>query len=157
MTLDETLRQKLADWRPDTTRQTLTVADADSDWKVTITADRVESLGGLLWEVALERLSTAPEIPLAQQAERISSQVTGLLEPLRLVEIDAHRNLAQLRSTAPAARGNDLAYYEVLREANGSTQLRRYQHTTPGGKRQQIPFSLTHEALAKLVADLASP
>ena len=47
---------------------------------------------------------------------------------------------------------------EVLRRADGcSTTLRRYQ--TPGPdrpRREQVPFTLTHEALAKLVTDLTA-
>ena len=157
MTLDETLLRKLADWRPDTTRQTLTVSAADSGWAIELTADRVETLGTRLWEVGLRRTApAATPVPLAEQAARIAARVTGLLEPLRLVEVDATRDVAQLRSTSPAARGEELAYYEVVRHGDGTTQLRRYQHGQATGKRQQVPFTLTNEALAKLVADLAS-
>jgi hypothetical protein len=156
MTLDETLLQKLADWRPDTTRQTLTVEHAASGWIVEVTADRVETVGARLWEVALRR--SAPlsgPASLAEQAGEIAARVTGLLEPLRLVEVDAGLDLAQLRSDAPAARGEELSYYEVVRQGDGTTHVRRYLQG-PGGKRQQVAFTLTLDALGKLVADLAS-
>jgi hypothetical protein len=155
MTLDETLLQRLADWRPDSPRQTLTVEDAGG-WAVELTADRVETVGARLWEVALRRLVPLESpAPLAEQAGRIAARVTGLLEPLRLVERDAGLGLAQMRSCAPAARGEELAYYEVVRRADGATHVRRYLQGA-GGKRQQVAFTLTLEALGKLVADLAS-
>jgi hypothetical protein len=82
--------------------------------------------------------------------------VTGLLEPLRLVEVDAPRGVALLRSNAPAAREGTLSYYEVLRQADGTTRVNRYEAWHGTSKRQAIPFTLTNEALAKLVGDLAS-
>src|SRR5262249_18814467 len=97
----------------------------------------------------------AEPVPVAEQARRIANQVTGLLEPLRLLEIDAGRDLAQLRSQAPAQRGGDLQYYEVLRHGHRDTQVARYQASHASSKREQVPFTLTHEALGKLVRDLA--
>src|SRR5262245_29840217 len=156
MTLEETLQQKLASWRPDTQRQTLTVDHADSGWKLDLQADCVDTVGGRLWEVQLTRTRPAAQpVPLADQARRIANQVTGLLEPLRLIEMDSERDLAQLRSQAPAQRGGDLHYYEVLRHSNGNTQVARYQASHTTSKREQVPFTLTHEALGKLVRDLA--
>lgn len=155
MTLDETLLRKLANWRPDTARQTLT-ADADG-WKADVTADSVDTVGAKLWEVALQRTAPAANpAPLAEQAARIAARVTGLMEPLRLVEIDAAHDMAQLRSAAPAAKGDALHYYEVERRTDGRSNVRRFQGGNAVTKREQVPFALTHEALAKLVSDLAS-
>lgn len=155
MTRNDLLLQKLANWRPDHARQTLTI-DA-TDWRIDLTADAVDTLGIQLWEANLVRTApVADPAPLADQAARIVNRVTGLMEPLRLVEIDAVRNLAQLRSTAPAVKGDTLYYYEILREAAGNTLVARFQATPSTGKRQQIAFTLTHEALAKLVCDLSA-
>ena len=46
MTLNETLLQKLAKWRP-TGRQTLDVTAADAAWRVSVSADRCDALGCL--------------------------------------------------------------------------------------------------------------
>lgn len=155
MTLEETLLRKLADWRVHNSRQTLSAEYAD--WRVDVTADAVDTVGARLWEVALYRTSAqANPATLAAQAERIVSRITGLMEPLRLIEIDEPRGVAQLRSTSPAAKGDTLFYYEVTRQAGGQTTLRRYQASTTSPKREQIAFPLTHEALAKLVDDLAT-
>lgn len=151
MTRNETLQRKLADWQPHSSRQTLAVgADA---WNAQVVADRVESLGVELWEVRLTR-TTAVTAPLAEQVTTLAGRITGLMEPVRVVEIDATR--AQLRSTAPAAQGEALFYYEILRDADGTTHVARYQASLASGKRQQIPFTLTREALAKLLADLTA-
>jgi hypothetical protein len=81
--------------------------------------------------------------------------VTGLLEPLRLIESDAESDTALLRSAAPQRRGDDLFYYEVeLKSA--SAGVRRYQSSATGAARQQVAFPLTHEALAKLTGDLTA-
>jgi hypothetical protein len=132
------------------------VDHAGSGWQVQVSAEQVDTLGSRLNDVTLSRLRPLEDpTPLAEQAGRIAARVTGLLEPLRLVEVDAPHGVAQLRSTAPARQGDDRAYYEVLRHANGTTRVGRY-HTLPAGKREAVPFTLTHEALGKLVRDLAT-
>jgi hypothetical protein len=156
MTLNEQLREKLAKERVEGPRQTLTVAHADSGWTVDIVADNVETIGVRVWEIALRQNKTANRPALAEQAKHIAGRVTGLMEPLRIVEVDEPRDMAQLRSTAPATQGDALLYYEVLRQTNGATSIRRYQASTASGKREQTAFTLTHEALVKLVGDLAS-
>jgi hypothetical protein len=87
--------------------------------------------------------------------ERAAVRVKGLLEPLRLLEVDGVRHAALLRSQEPAQRGDALAYYEVLLQGDGGASVRRYQGTRQGDKRrEQVPFSLTHEVLARLADDL---
>jgi hypothetical protein len=155
MTLNEILLQKLADWRP-TARQTLTVAEAG--WNVAVSADRCDELGCLVWEVTFTR--TAPNeaaTPLRPWADRVAERATGLLENLQLLEVDPLRNQAQLRSDEPAQRGPDVFYYEVLLNGNGDASVRRFRAGRQGGqRREQVAFALTHEALAKLVADVTA-
>jgi hypothetical protein len=158
MTLAETLLQKLAKWRADSGRHTLDVAHPESGWAVAVDAREVEVLGCRLWEVGVRRLQPAPAADLRARAEQVAAGVTGLLEPLRLVEVDAGRGVAQLRSDRPGHWGDGQFYYEVLLQADGGTTVRRYQApSTDQPRRQQVPFTLTHEALAKLVADLTHP
>jgi hypothetical protein len=158
MTLDELLLEKLAKWRPDSERQTLDVAHPESGWTVVLTADRVDVVGCQLWEVTLKPATAPPTTDLKARAEQLAARVTGLLEPLRFVELDAARQVAMLRSNSPSQRGEGLFYYEVLLQADGTLGLRRYQASRTGEtRRQQIAFALTHEALAKIVADLTAP
>jgi hypothetical protein len=78
------------------------------------------------------------------------------LEPLKVVEVDAVKGEALLRSSEPAQRGDKLFYYEVLLKGTHAAQVRRYQALAEGiGRREQVAFALTQEALTKLVGDLA--
>lgn len=157
MNLDEIVRQKLAEWRPNSGRQTLTGADAACGWTVAVTAERVETVGCQLWELSLRRAAASPAIDIRARAEEISRRVTGLLEPLHVLEVDQGRNVALLRSEQPGQHGESRFYYEVMVEGNGSASVRRYQAPQQGEpRRQQIVFTLTHEALTKLVRDLTT-
>jgi hypothetical protein len=157
MTLAETLLQRLAKWRPDSGRANLEVAHPESGWTTGLVADRVEALGCRLWEVTLKPAAPAPP-DLQGRAEQLAARVTGLLEPLSLVEVDAARGVAQLRSDRPGHWGDGQFYYEVLLHTDGGTSVRRYQAPDKDRpRRQQVPFTLTHEALAKLVTDLTHP
>jgi hypothetical protein len=156
MTLDATLLQKLAKWRPDSGRQTLEVAAPDGVWAAAVTAECVDLVGCRLWELTLRR-SAPPAGDLKARAEQVAGRVTGLLEPLRLLEVDAGRGVALLRSGTPSQWADGVFYYEVLLHNDGTTTVRRYQAPTQGEpRRQQTAFTLTHEALAKLVRDLAA-
>jgi hypothetical protein len=156
MSLDARLLEKLANWRPDSAQQTLDVADDASGWSVAVSADCVEVVGCRLWQLTLRRTAEAPALDLQAHADHLCQRVTGLLEPLRVVEVDAERKVALLRSEQPGQLGDDRFYYEVLLEENGGSVVRRYQAPRANEpRRQQVAFTLTHEALAKLVRDLA--
>jgi hypothetical protein len=158
MTLDEILLQKLAKWKPEG-RETLAVSGPEIGWTVNLTGGPVDRVGSSLWEVALCPEGAAKVLPdLKVRAERVADRVTGLLEPLRLVEVDAEQNVAMLRSDKPARRGDTMFYYELLLHGDGKAEVRRYQGPLQGEnpRRQQINFNLTHDALAKLVSDLTA-
>jgi hypothetical protein len=154
MTLDETLLRKLDAWTPQTGRDTLAFADPAAS--VQLTVEQVESLSCRIWELRVSRpLSGKPEEALAAWAKRVAATATGLMEPLHLLEVDAVRGAAVLRSNKPAQKSEDLFYYEVLLDQTGSANVRRYQASYGNGKRKQVAFVLTREAVAKLAADLA--
>src|SRR4051794_1882041 len=127
MTLAEALLQKLARWRPDNGRQTLEVTSPEAGWVVALTAGQVEVLGCRLWDITLKRQGELPPLDLDTRAREVASRVTGLLEPLRLLEVDQARGEALLRSDSPGRWGEGLFYYEVLLRADGVITLRRYQ------------------------------
>ena len=159
MTLDELVLQKLAEWRPPREgRHNLAVPDERTGWVVLLTAERQDDLGCALWEMVLERGREPPDpgASVGVWAERIAARVTGLLEPLTVLEIDPSRNEALLRSVEPSRRKDDLYFYELLCTGTRRVQVRRYRASHEGKRREQIPFALTHEAVAKLAADLAA-
>jgi hypothetical protein len=154
MNLDETVRQKVSEWQPPTERQALGISAAN--WTIHLTADRKDELGCLIWELALCRKTAQGGLELRTWADRIAEHVTGLLEPLKVIEIDALRNEGLLRSEDPQNRSDKLFYYELLLKGTTSACMRRYQGARDGSKREQVAFALTHEALAKLVGDLTA-
>ena len=154
MTLENLLLERLAEWRP-AGRATTALDDAGSGWRAVLDAEAVDGIGCRLWGLRLERLQPLPAaVPLREQAEGLARRVTGLLEPLRVVEIDQDRGVAQLRSDAPALKGGGRHYYEVERRECGTTEVQRYQGGS--GPRRAVPFDLTHEAAGKLVRDAAA-
>jgi hypothetical protein len=158
MSLDGLLLEKLARWRPDG-RQALEVSAPESGWAATITADAVDVVGCRLWDLSLKRAGDLPAgervAALRDRAEAIAKSVTGLLEPLGLIEVDQAGGVALLRSNTPTRRGDVISYYEALVHADGDASFRRYEGPQgEAGRRQQVTYALTHETLAKLATDL---
>ncbi|HEX4609106.1 MAG TPA: hypothetical protein VH092_12940 [Urbifossiella sp.] len=154
MTLSETLLPKLSDWRPaGAGRHSWTHSAAG--WAVQLTADKADSLSCLVWELALARTDPAPAgLTLKTWADGVAARVGGLMEPLVVHEIDAARDEAVLRSTAPTARADALAYYEVVLHGTDRAVVRRFHGSKAKPGREQVPFALTHEVLAKLADDI---
>jgi hypothetical protein len=155
MSLDGLLLEKLARWRPEG-RQALEVSAPESGWTAVVSADAADVVGCRLWEVSVRRTGEPlPAATLRPRAELIAGRVTGLLETLRLVELDEPKGVALLRSDTPTRRNNDICYYEALVHADGNATLRRYEAPRAAEpRRQQVAFALTLESLGKVVADL---
>ena len=65
--------------------------------------------------------------------------------------------MALLRSDKPGQRGDAVLYYEVQLTADGTVTVQRFQAShQPETKRQPVEFTLTHDAIAKLAADIAA-
>lgn len=150
MTLEKTLRQQLSNTEPGGFHVAL------AGWDITLSADRQDSLSCALKELSLMRGAPIQE-GLQAWAARLVDRVTGLLEPLKIVEIDPAAGKAILRSEAPVVEGGKAFYYELLLERTGRTvaTLHRYAGDLVGHeKRERVPFVLTHDAIVKLVKDI---
>jgi hypothetical protein len=157
MTLAETLLPKVSEWRPTGPgRHSWAKAFPEHGWAINLCADRADSLSCLVWELSAQRTADgAGPVELRPWAERVAARATGLMEPLRLLEIDGGCGEAVLRSTAPSQKGEALYYYEVKLESVGRATVRRFQGSRdPGQRREQVAFALTYEALAKLADDI---
>ena len=158
MTLAEALLEKLADWRPaGEGRHSVSVALPDHGWTVGLTADRADSVGCRLTQVDANRVAPVADddAALEAHARKAAGRVTGLMEPLRLVEVDRGRHVALLRSDAPPTKGDAVQYYEVKFTGRNRVTVERFKANKSGkAGREAIPFALTHEALAKLADDL---
>jgi hypothetical protein len=159
MTLAETLQAKLANWHPaGDGRHSWAESFPDAGWAVQLAADRTDTLGCLVWELSLVRTADAPAgLTLSAWAARVADRVSGLMEDLRVVEVDETRGEAILRSDEPSTRGDELHYYEVRLSGCTHAVVRRFHaNRAAGTRREQVAFALTHEVLAKLAGDIAS-
>ena len=151
MTLENTLRHQLNNPEPGGFHV------SHGDWNVTLTADKSDSLSCALTELTVER-NTPIQEELHAWATRIAERATGLIEPLKVVEVDQPLGKALLRSEVPTVKDGKSYYYELLLERTSRTlaDLRRYAGERTGSeKRAAVPFVLTHDAIVKLVGDIA--
>jgi hypothetical protein len=158
MTLAETLLPKLADWRPaGEGRHAAAIALPDHGWTVHLSAEQVDTLGCRLRLIELTRDQPLPDdaAALEAHARKAPGRATGLLEPLRVVEMDTPRQTVLVRSDGPKLKGDTVAYYEVRFVGRNRVTVERFQATKASpARREAVPFALTHEGLAKLVEDL---
>jgi hypothetical protein len=158
MTLEEIVLQNLTDWQPaGSGRQTHVIAGPSSAWSVQLTTDRQDALSCALWEVLQARRLAEGEtaVDVGAWAARLATRGNGWAGPLAVVEVDAQRRQALVRSKEPRVKGKHLLYFEVMLSAAGQATVRRYQGSRARGRRKQIAFVLTHDAVARLAADLA--
>lgn len=150
MTLEKTLRQQL------NSPEAGGFHVQAGGWSVTLAAEKKDSLSCALNELSLERAGAVQE-DLRAWATRVADSATGLLEPLHVLEVDAPRGQALLRSEAPTVHDDRAHYYELVlaRGEKSSANLRRWAGDRVGGeKRAAVPFVLTHDAIVKLVKDI---
>lgn len=157
MTLPETLLPKLSDWHPaGAGRHSWAETFPAAGWTVRVAADKADTLSCLVWELTLVRTGDAPAgLALKDWAAAVAARVSGLMEPLKVHEVDEARQEAVLRSTAPAKKGDALAYYEVRLSGLHSAVVRRFTASKTAPGRSQVAFAVTHEVLAKLAGDIA--
>jgi len=158
MTLGETVLSKLAEWRPaGSGRHIFRHADAGSGWTISLAIEKADDLSCRLSEVTCER-AAGKEPDLKSWANALARRVTGLMEPLKVIEIDERRNEAILRSDEPTTRGHRRSHYELKLHGNRRAVLTRFAaDAEPAAKRASIAFVLTHESLGKFIDDLTGP
>jgi hypothetical protein len=151
----EAVLQKLDDWQPPGPgRQTLFLLDEPTGQSVAIAVDRRDEVGFLIWEIVLKR-GPAAGATIADWAQALAARVSGLLESLKVVEVDTLRDQAQLRSATPTRRGDRPTYFELMLHGTTDAVMARFQAPVNGARsRTQVPFPLTIESLAKLISDL---
>jgi hypothetical protein len=154
MTLANIVLQKLSEAKPAAGRHELAFTDEASGWSLYVTADRRDDMSLLVWELSLRRPENGGDV--AAWATRLAATTTFPIEPLKVVEIDAPRRQALVRSANPTQRKDRLFYYELILQGTGSALVRRFSASQEGVKREQIAFALTHEALARLVEELTA-
>ena len=108
MTLGETLHKSLSDWPAGTDGPHEVTANANG-WKAKATAEAVESVGAKLRCVEVNRTDSAPDgATVGAWAEGIAQRSSGLLEKLKVLEVDTTENAAVLRSETAQRRARVL-------------------------------------------------
>jgi len=148
MTLENTLRQQLSD------PETGSFHVAFGGWTVTLVAEKRDALSCALKELTLNNHAPIAEA-LPAWAARVARHASGLMEPLRVLEVDEPLGKAVLRSQAPTLQGGKAFYYELLLEGTTRTSasLRRYAGAN-GEPREAVTFVLTNDAVVKLATDI---
>jgi len=156
MTLGETLHKSLSEW-PASTDGPHERSAVGGGWAATVSAETVDTVGAKLNRIDLTRTDPAPEgTTLGGWADGVARRATGLLERLKVHEVDTTHDTAVLRSDGPTVKGGVAGYYEVVLKGTDQASVSRYQaDRTAGTPREQVPFTLTHEAIAKLADDIA--
>lgn len=156
MTLAEKLLPKLSEWKPiGSGRHAWSETFPQAGWSASLTADAVDTMSCLVWELTLMRMGDAPhDAALPTWAAAVADRATGLMEPLKVHEVDTTHGEAVLRSESPAKKGESLAYFEVRLSGVGKAVVRRFKAAKGTSGREQVAFALTHEVIAKLVGDI---
>ena len=101
------------------------------------------------------RIENASMDRLSEVSQKLSSQLTYLLEPITPIEIDADRCVVQMRSNPPTRDEDSRSYYELLVQRDGHLRLNRYSKPN-GGLRMVISAQVTREVFDRLAGDFAS-
>jgi hypothetical protein len=101
------------------------------------------------------RAAWTPEL-LNGWGERLANRVTYLMEPLRVLEIDADGGEVQIRSQSPTARAEQRGYYEIRLFKQGTLRMERYAFDGATRQRRSTHCQLTREVLERLADDLAA-
>jgi hypothetical protein len=127
------------------------VTAADGPWTASASTAHRDKVGAEINELTVERNDKGPG-DVKAWADNFASKARGLLEPLKVQEVDRTRDEALVRSSPPSQDEGKAEYYEVKMQGTQKASVKRYR--AEEGKRQDIPFSLTHEGIGRLVDDL---
>src|SRR4051812_3558441 len=87
--MSDTLLNNLGEWRPAGTGPHSFGHTLATGWTVSATVDAADTVGCRLTELAVTRpAKAATAAELTQWAVHTAGRVTGLLEPLKLIEVD---------------------------------------------------------------------
>jgi hypothetical protein len=134
----------------------VTVEDGPNRLTLSLTAlDTVGVAFDSLEFVATDRPDWSSDA-LRAWGERLAARVTYLLEPLKVIEIDAQGGEVQIRSQAPTARAQQRGFYEVRLYKQGSLRMERFVYNDATRERQRTACQLTREVVERLADDIAA-
>jgi hypothetical protein len=88
--------------------------------------------------------------------ERLAGRVTYLMEPLKVLEVDAAGGEVHIRSQSPTARDDQRSFYEVRLSKQGTLRMERSTFDESSRRHRRVPCHLTREVLERLADDIAA-
>jgi hypothetical protein len=88
--------------------------------------------------------------------QRLAARVTYLLEPLKVLEIDAGGGEVQIRSQNPSTRADQRGFYEVRLYKHGILRFERFVFDDATRQRKRTACQFTKEVLERLADDIAA-
>jgi hypothetical protein len=135
-----------------------TVTIEDGPDRITLHLTALDTVG--LAFTALEFTTTSrtdwTSQALKDWGDRLSSRATYLMEPLKVLEIDAAGGEVQIRSQSLTPRAERRGYYEVRLFAQGILRMERFVLDEATRQRRPAPCQLTREVLERLADDIAA-
>jgi hypothetical protein len=154
MTPAETLQQNLAA-NSNAGPADFSLPVPGTNFQARVRADTTTPIAHSYGSVEWIRPPQADARGVEEWAMSLPEKVTGLLEPLKVIEVDAERHHAILRSEVPSTRGTKRGYYELELTSPDHAKLQRYEADSTTHTREAVPFTLTHEVAGKLLSDVA--
>lgn len=105
--------------------------------------------------LATSQLAGVSVTELERISKSLAERLTYLMEPISPIETDAQSCTVQLRSNPPQLDDDGRTYFELLVRCGGELSLCRF-HKESGNTRRQVPATVTHEVLLRLVGDFAA-
>jgi hypothetical protein len=113
--------------------------------------------------VAFESLEFAttsrPDWPpdaLRAWGERLAGRVTYLMEPFKVLEVDADGGVVKIRSQSPTARDQQRSYYEIRLSNQGTLRMERCTFDEASRRRRPASCQFTREVLERLADDITA-
>jgi hypothetical protein len=135
---------------------TVTVEDGPNRLTLNLTALDTVGVAFDSLELAITDRQDWSSEALNAWGERLAARVTYLLEPLKVLEIDAGGGEVQIRSQTPTARADQHGYYEVRLHKQGILRMERYAFGDATRQRNRRPCQFTREVLERLADDLVT-
>jgi hypothetical protein len=135
---------------------TVTVEDGPHRLTMHLTALDAVGVAFTALEFATTSRAESPSEALKEWGDRLSGRVTYLMEPLKVLEIDAGGGEVQIRSQSPTARAEKRGYYEVRLFRQGTLRMERFVLDEATRQRRSTPCQFTREVLERLADDIAA-
>jgi hypothetical protein len=93
---------------------------------------------------------------LGEWGTRLAGRVTYLMEPLKVLEVDAAGGEVDLRSQSPTTRDEHRSYYQVRLFKQGRLLMERRAFDQASRQARTVACQLTREVLERLADDIVA-